>query len=220
MTKHEARAELSVEGVFDASQDRSRKSRDAFIESGIALLNDMQFSDLKVSDLARHSGRSVGAFYKRFEDKEAFFRALQASAVARNEVIIERHLAPDRLQDLSPNEIWDEVVDTLADIFSGEGRGVLRESLLRIMNPEDGWAPMRKSGQTIVQRIVDRLESAYPALTRDDATRKIRFGYQIIVGVLQNDLVNDYHAISTADQSVRPALKAVIADHMKSGTRY
>ncbi len=209
-----------IEGVFVVRQDRSRRSRDAFIESGIALLNEIRFNDLKVSDLARHSGRSVGSFYKRFEDKEAFFRVLQAATVARDQKIIAQRLGPERLNSLSPGEVLNELIDTLADIFSSEVRGVLRESLLRILEPDDGWAPMRQSGRDIQQRIVDRLKSAYPEMSEVQTERKLRFCYQIIVGVLQNDLVNDYHVVSTADRSVRLALKAVVADHMKSDSGY
>ena len=209
-----------IDGVFEARQDRSRKTRDAFIESGIALLNEIRFNDLKVSDLARHSGRSVGSFYKRFEDKDAFFRALQAATVARDRKIIERRLGPERLNSLSPGDVLDELIDTLADIFSSEVRGVLRESLLRILEPEDGWAPMRQSGRSIQQRIVDRLKTSYPGMSEAQTERKLRFCYQIIVGVLQNDLVNDYHVVSTADRSVRLALKAVVADHMNCDSSY
>ncbi len=210
----------AIRGVFEARQERSRRSRDAFIESGIAMLNEMRFTDLKVSDVARHCGRSVGSFYKRFEDKEAFFRALQASTVARDRKIIERRLDPERLNGLAPGAVLDEMIDTLADIFSSEVRGVLRESLLRILEPEDGWAPMRKSGKDVQQRIVDRLKTAYPGKSPTETERKLRFCYQITVGVLQNDLVNDFHAFSTADRSIRAALKAAVADHMASDSSY
>ena len=220
MNKYKDNLSEEVQGVFEAYQDRSRISRDAFIESGIALLNEMRFAEMKVTDLARHSGRSVGSFYKRFEDKEAFFRALQASTIARDRKIIDRRLDRKRLNDLAPREVMNELVDTLADIFSSEVRGVLRESLLRILEPEDGWAPMRKSGQVVQQRVVDRLKAACPGKCPDATERKIRFCYQTIVGVLQNDLVNDYHVFSTADQSVRTALKAIVSDHMKSSSSY
>ena len=220
MNQQNVALEQSIKGVFEARQDRSRRSRDAFIESGIALLNEFRFNDLKVSDLARHSGRSVGSFYKRFEDKEAFFRALQASTVARDRKIIELRLDADRLNSLAPQEVMDELVDTLVDIFSSEVRGVLRESLLRILEPVDGWAPMRKSGQDVQQRIVNRLRSAYPGRSEMDTERKLRFCYQIVVGVLQNDLVNDYHAFSTADHSIRSVLKVVVSDHLNSKSSY
>lgn len=220
MDKHVIELDDAIEGVYEARQDRSRKSRDAFIESGFVLLNQMRFTDLKVSDLADHCGRSVGSFYKRFEDKEAFFRALQRATVTRDRKIIEHRLGESPLAQMTPTEVLSELVDTLADIFSSEVRGVLRESLLRILEPEDGWAPMRKSGQDVQQRIVDRLKTEYPELSKAAVERKLKFCYQITVGVLQNDLVNDFHTFSSRDQSIRSALKAALADHMASRSSY
>ena len=212
--------QATLVGVHKTAQDRSRKSRDEFIESGFILLKDMRFSDLTVSGLAKHCGRSVGAFYKRFEDKEGFFRALQFAAVERNQKIIRARLADAPLANLSAAEVLNALVDTLSDIFSSEVRGVLRESLLRVREPEDGWAPMRDSGRVIQQTVVDRLKSEYPHLSEADAERKLRFCYQIVVGVLQNDLVNDFHTFSTKDKSISTALKATVNDHMMSPSRY
>lgn len=222
MSTHNHKYELETEvvGVFEARQERSRQSRDAFIESGFVLLNQMRFDDLKVSELARHCGRSVGSFYKRFEDKEAFFRALQAATVMRDQQIIETVLDDDRLLDMSPESVLAALIDTLCEIFSSEVRGVLRESLLRILEPVDGWAPMRASGQHVQQRVIERLRGAYPGLSEAETERKLRFSYQVIVGVLQNDLVNDFHTFSTRDKSIRVALKAIVKDHMASTTRY
>lgn len=209
-----------IEGVHAVLQERSRRSRDAFIESGFEMLNGMRFADLTVAALARHCGRSVGAFYKRFEDKEGFFRALQLAAVTHGRKLTRARLAPALLARMTPDEALDEMVDLLSDIFTSQARGVLRESLLRVLDPEDGWAPMRDSGREIQRLVVDRLKAEWPGVSEADAERKIRFCYQIVVGVLQNDLVNDFHSISTRDRSVRKALKAAIGDHMRSPSRY
>lgn len=209
-----------IEGVHAVQQERSRRSRDAFIESGFGMLNEMRFADLTIAALARHCDRSVGAFYKRFEDKEGFFRALQLAAVTRGRRLTRARLAAARLARMTPEAVLDEMVDLLSDIFTSEARGVLRESLLRVLDPEDGWAPMRDSGREIQRVIVERLRESGPGASEADAERKIRFCYQIVVGVLQNDLVNDFHNISTRDQSARKALKAVIRDHMSSPSRY
>ena len=209
-----------TQGVHTVRQERSRRSRDAFIESGFALLNESRFTDLSIAALARHCNRSVGAFYKRFADKEGYFRALQIAAVARGRKIIRRRLAPERLAGMSREDVLDELVDLLSDIFSSRVRGVLRESLLRVLDPEDGWAPMRESGREIQQVVVARLKAAWPDLGEDEAERKIRFCYQIIVGVLQNDLVNDFHTFTSRDRSLRKALKAAVKDHMHGPSRY
>jgi AcrR family transcriptional regulator len=201
-------------------QERSRQSRDAFIEAGIKLLNTMRLNDLKVADLASHSDRSVGSFYKRFEDKDAFFRALQTASIERARKIIESRISRKQLETMSPEQVLNELVDTLFEIFTSDMRGVFRESLQRILEPEDGWTLMRQSGQDIRQRVVDRLKHAYPDLSEAQTERKVAFCYQVIVGVLMNDLMNDFHAFSTSDQSVKSALKAIVTDHMNSTSDY
>lgn len=209
-----------MQGVYDVHQDRSKRSRDAFIKAGMELLNQKRLVDIKVSELASHSGRSVGAFYKRFKDKETFFASLQAATIEQNHSIFDPRLSADRLLQLTANEVLEELVDVMADIFSGETRGVLRESLLRILEPVDGWTPMRARGQEILARIVYRLKSAYPNMPDELTERKLKFCYQIVVSVLQNDLVNDFHAFSTKDESIRVALKTTLLDHMHSDSSY
>ena len=48
MTEQSHSIGKNVKGVYTARQDRSRRSRDAFIESGIVLLHEMRFDELKV----------------------------------------------------------------------------------------------------------------------------------------------------------------------------
>ncbi len=209
-----------TEGVFAAQQERSRKSRDAFIESGIVLLNSMRLNDLKITDLATHSGRSVGSFYKRFADKDAFFRALQLASIERARHLIEARISVDQLNAMPDENVLNALIDTLIDIFTSDVRGVLRESLLRILEPEDGWTLMRESGREIQRRVVDRLKATCPDCSEAQTSRKVAFCYQVIAGVLMNDLVNDFHTFSTTDESIRGALRAIVADHMVGASRY
>ena len=63
-----------IPGVLDVQQDRSYLARNVFIEAGMIALNSRRFDDLHVADIAQAAGQSVGGFYSRFEDKEAFFK--------------------------------------------------------------------------------------------------------------------------------------------------
>lgn len=212
--------DAGIEGVYEVHQHRSRALRNAFLEAGFDLLNRMQFKDLKISDLAESCHHSVGSFYKRFEDKDAYFRALRLAAVAHNRLTIQERLQPDFLRTAQPIEVIDTLVDLLADIFSGRTRGLMRESLIRILEPEDAWAPMRNSGREVLKLVSDALADRLPGHTQDEARKKLAFGYQIIVGVLQNDLVNDYHVFSSRDQSLRAALKTTLHALLKSDVQF
>lgn len=196
-----------IPGVLPAKQARSRRIRDAYIEAGIEMLNATRFNDLKVSDLAAECGLSVGSFYTRFEDKEAYFRALRAAAISLCNTEIHARVSVDKLYEMEPGEALDTLVDLMADLFTGPVRGVLRESLLRILEPDDPWAPMRDSAREIMRNYRRACATQFPAFTPEEAKERLSFCFQLIVGALQNDLVNDYHVFSTKDESLRKGLK-------------
>ncbi|PHP65433.1 hypothetical protein CSC94_18915 [Zhengella mangrovi] len=207
--------EEDIPGVHPAQQQRSRRIRDAFINSGVEMLNSMRLADLKVSDLAEASGGSVGSFYNRFEDKEAYFRALRAAAIASCNEEIQARVNIDRLYELEPEIALDELVDLMADLFTGPMRGVLRESLLRILEPDDPWAPMRDSAREIMRYYRKAFASQFPQFGEEETKTRLSFCFQLIVGALQNDLVNDYHVFSTRDETLRAGLKEALRSYMR-----
>ena len=203
-------------GVFKATQKRSIRIRDSYIQAGFEALNTTRFRDLRVSDLAKACQCSVGSFYTRFQDKESYFRALTAATIADCNQEIDARVSAELLREMGADRALEELVDLMADIFSGRFRGVLREALLRILEPDDPWAPMRASARRIIANYHAALSDAFPQFTPEETKIRLSFCFQIIVGVLQNDLVNDYHVFSTRDRSVRAALKENVARYMVS----
>lgn len=121
----------------------------------------------------------------------------------------------DRLYELEAEEALDELVDLMSDLFTGPIRGVLRESLLRILEPDDPWAPMRDSAREIMRNYRKACASQFPAFDEEETKTRLSFCFQLIVGALQNDLVNDYHVFSTKDQSLRTGLKDAVRGYMR-----
>jgi AcrR family transcriptional regulator len=77
-------------GVRPAYQARSRQQRDRLLKAGERAFAESGYWGTHVTDIARRAGCSVGSFYRRFEDKEAFFLALQADMTERAETNIAR----------------------------------------------------------------------------------------------------------------------------------
>ena len=63
-------------------QARSHATRDALFAAGRAMLADFDFDSFSIVELAAASKLSVGSFYGRFRDKEAFFEQLQEQGTA------------------------------------------------------------------------------------------------------------------------------------------
>ena len=53
----------------------------ALLEAGAELLRDCAFDELSIDELCGRVGVTIGAFYGRFESKDAFFSALMSLAV-------------------------------------------------------------------------------------------------------------------------------------------
>lgn len=208
-----------IPGVFEARQQRSVRLRDSFINAGIDALNHTRFNDLTVLDIATHSGNSVGGFYTRFKDKNAYFRALRVHTIdslERDHISAFTH----RMQrPISNRQSLIALVDLMVDIFTSRYRGVIRESLLLILEPDDPWAPMRESAHHIVSTLETELASTFAEFSTTAACTRLRFCFQLIVGVLQNELINNTHVFTTRDDSLRDGLKETVCAYMQVPTR-
>lgn len=204
-----------IPGVYAAKQKRSVRIRDTYIQVGAKLLNSSRFKELTVSNLAHECGYSVGSFYTRFQDKEVYFLALRSEAIAASNALVDERLGDGNLDHLAPGQGLDELVDLLFDIFTSTWRGVLRESLLRILEPDDPWAPMRDAARRIIRYYQNAFANRFEAFSEEETLIRLRFCFQLIVGALQNDLVNDYHVFTTRDQSLRRGLKEAVRAYMR-----
>src|ERR1700742_558077 len=72
--------QLDLPGVAPSRQKRSRETTLALLEAGAAMLRTRSLAELSIEALCAEVGATVGAFYSRFESKDAYFNALMALA--------------------------------------------------------------------------------------------------------------------------------------------
>lgn len=60
------------QGTKPARQERSRQTRDRLVAALDNCLREKPFADITIAELAETAGLSVGAIYRRFENKDAF----------------------------------------------------------------------------------------------------------------------------------------------------
>ena len=71
-------AQIELPGVTPSRQQRSRETTQALLAAGAELLCSRTLAELSISELCVQIGATVGAFYSRFDSKEAYFNALLA----------------------------------------------------------------------------------------------------------------------------------------------
>ena len=78
-------SELDLPGVTPSRQKRSRETTAALLAAGAEMLRSHSLAELSIEALCRQVGATVGAFYSRFESKDAYFNALMALAARDGE---------------------------------------------------------------------------------------------------------------------------------------
>jgi len=139
-----------------AYQQRSRQQRDRLLKAGERVFAEKGFWQAHVADIAKRAGCSVGSFYRRFQDKEAFFFSLQTDMAAHAETNIARFFDdPACLTDPLP-EVLARLVRNTARTMKGI-EGYYRALFELSLRGHDVWPPMRRIEILEAERITDLL---------------------------------------------------------------
>src|SRR6202012_902045 len=114
--------------LIPTRQQRSLRSALAMPDAGRDLRRDRSLEDLSIEAICQAAGTTVGAFYGRFEHKQAFFITLQRTQTIHSQGVIDalghRHAA----EPAGLDALCQEMVSLTVDNFR-VNRGVLRASL-------------------------------------------------------------------------------------------
>lgn len=141
-----------------AYQTRSRAQRDRLLKAGERVFAENGFWQAHVADIARRAGCSVGSFYRRFKDKEAFFFGLQAHMASRAEANIGRFFEDAAGRDESFAELLLRLVRSTARTMRGI-EGYYRALFELSLRGQEVWPPMRRLEVFEAEALVRLLEA-------------------------------------------------------------
>ncbi len=179
-----------MRGVTPHQQARSEATFQALIAAGRKALEDKTFDQMAIGDIARAARLSVGAFYGRFENKEAFFLAIQDIAVSEIEESLRRRLSDPALRAASDAEFLAAVAGFSIGVFR-KHRGFYFASSKHSSMPPDRWSPVRRLGFNVSGLVAAELMPRLARLGRPATEREIRIGMQFMNGLLVNAVLND-----------------------------
>jgi AcrR family transcriptional regulator len=134
-----------IPGVFPPRQERSRSVVARLIEVSEELMRTRHFDEISVDDFAMAADTSVGAFYKRFEDKSSFFRALQKISKEEYRVLVDKWPMVFGSLDFALLPCIEVIVDTVLTHFKNR-EGFIRSSIRRPRSEVD-WLPHVEAGR-------------------------------------------------------------------------
>jgi len=198
-------AELDLPGVTPSRQQRSRETTLALLQAGAELLRTRSFSELSIEMLCAKVGATVGAFYSRFESKEAYFNALMALAARDGERRLSGLPADVILKDADLAARCRFLVGGVIGWIRAH-EGVLRAALQHDDVSPDKWTTFKQLARATTERATPLLLSAMGKSRKTAKTRTIAFGLQVVLGTLVNAILNDPGPLSLHDREMEARL--------------
>jgi AcrR family transcriptional regulator len=180
-----------LDGVLPVNQARSRDARDRLLAAGERVFAKLGYDAAHVSDIALAAGCSVGSFYRRFRDKEAFFKALHHRFTERNQDSSARFFAMPAWQEQPTAAMLRTLIESTAHIMK-RNQGFFRALFQRSLAGAgaDYWPGMRagtaRQGQLLAEFLAARGEGAH-----ENLAEACTFALRSVDGALVHRLLND-----------------------------
>ncbi len=196
-------------------QSRSEQSLAKMVAACRALAEERgNLDDIALSEVVAAAKTSIGAFYGRFKDKEAFLAYVLEVALSEAEHIMLRSIAEVPVWQSGPAEaIVGEIVRVYLEQFR-ENRGLFRAALRHYAVREPKLNPMREANRRISGLAVPWLASQLGGRSRDTAAFEARAGIQFLVGTLCNVLLNDPGPLHLDDDAIAPHLSRMLKRYL------
>lgn len=197
--------------MLPARQHRSQARQASLISAGLRLLEKRDFNAFSIAELTALNGCSVGSFYARFEDKDAFFTAMQATALREVLARAEELLAPERWARASAQAVLAAFVTFFATAVR-DHRGFVRAVLRHESTRPGAWTPMRECGATLAMLLARVLAPKLTSMPPARRAARVAFAVQVLYGTLINAVLHDPGPLRLADKALDDELV-----HMLSG---
>ena len=171
-------------------QARAHATRDALLAAGRTMLANGDFDSLSIAELAAASKLSVGSFYGRFRDKEAFFEQLQEQVTAEFLLAARQALLPKDGQASTAEAIVTSVCAMVIDGFRKDA-GYVRAALRHASTQPASWSPIQSAGRQVVQEVIAVLGPKLAHIAPAQRAGRIRFAMQLLYGTGINAVLND-----------------------------
>ncbi|HEV2157473.1 MAG TPA: TetR/AcrR family transcriptional regulator [Bradyrhizobium sp.] len=206
--------DFDLPGVAPSRQKRSRETTLALLRAGADMLRTRSLAELSIEALCTEVGATVGAFYSRFDSKEAYFNALMALAARDGE---------QRLGDIRRPSADNTSLDKLCQtVISGivawmrDHEGVLRAALQHDDTRPDKWTPFKALAQATTARATPLLLPAMGKGRKAAKTRTIAFGFQVVLGTLVNAILNDPGPLTLSSKEMETRLAGCLSLLLKA----
>ncbi len=195
--------------AFPAKQARSERTRDRLLEAGQALLARGGFDDVSIAQIAKHAGCSVGAFYLRFKDKEAFFQFLLDGVADAIKAEIAETLRSAPAVQASLADTVNFCVAQYIGLYRRH-EGLIRTAQQQNMHHRENWQLVQALGQWVTGQFTELIAHQFPDPENTQLRHNITIGFQIMGGHLLNAIMNKPPLLGLASDTLQFWMSEVV----------
>jgi AcrR family transcriptional regulator len=181
-------------GILPTQQRRSQETTVALLEAAAVMLRERSLDELSIEDLCKRVGVTIGAFYGRFESKDAFFTALMSLAVSRALAAVRAAVADEDNPGTDLEQACRRVVEVAVEVVR-RNVGVVRASQYESIHPER-WGTVRATGSAMVDLATPLLLARMGRGRTAAKVRSIGFAFQMMFGTLCNAVLHKPKLVS------------------------
>jgi AcrR family transcriptional regulator len=182
-------------GILPTQQRRSQETTVALLEAAALMLRERSLDELSIEDLCTRLGVTIGAFYGRFESKDAFFSALMSLAARKALAAVRAAVADADDLGTGLQEACRRVVEVAVDVVRRNEGMVRAASQYESIYPER-WGTIRATGGAMVDLATPLLLARMGRGRTAAKTRSIGFAFQMMFGTLFNAVLHKPKLVS------------------------
>ena len=182
-------------GILPTQQRRSQETTVALLEAAAVMLRERSLDELSIEDLCKRVGVTIGAFYGRFESKDAFFSALMTLAARKALAAVRAAVADEDNLGTGLEEACRRVVEIAVDVVRRNVGVVRAASQYESIYPER-WGTIRTTGSAMVDLAKPLLLARMGRGRGAAKERSIGFAFQMMFGTLINAVLHKPKLVS------------------------
>jgi AcrR family transcriptional regulator len=189
-------------------QVRSQETLDRILDAAEQVLAEKSFGEATLAEIMERAGVTVGAFYRRYPDKNALLRHLDERFFDEMRARADAALDPARWHGATAKAIIDDFASQAVQVYTAR-RGLLRSLFLRARTD----TVLQESALGVNRHFVARLREVLLArrdeLKHSDPERAIELGFMMFIGSLRELIV--FGETWPAPPASNPALAVEVA---------
>ena len=196
-------------GILPTQQRRSQETTVALLEAAAMMLRERSLDELSIEDLCKRVGVTIGAFYGRFESKDAFFSALMSLAAAKALAALRAAVPDEDDSSIGLEQACRQIVEVAVNVVR-RNVGVVRAASQYESTYPERWGTVRATGNAMVDLARPVLLARMGRGRKAAKERSIGFAFQMMFGTLINAVLHKPKLVALDDQEMVDRLVLVM----------